>query len=480
MNTYKILWIDDDWGGNAIPLEKQLLQEVKDTLVLTNNNISVTAKASIAEGVVDFFFSKSFNYDLIIVDLRFIADDKTFDIIIENAQRKFLPIIIFSNNLSDYDLSSYTVTSNTFIVDIIEKINKENLIERVLSLSKSKALNIVHISDFHFDSMLKGNAAREQKIRFEKMIDTLEAESRIRPFDLIFFTGDFAAKSPRNDFENCFLIIQELVNKTVGDFSRLCIIPGNHDIEWDDFEKSVISTTPGKAYYEFIKKIYMGSRNEEVLKNLIGWNHKMNQFDDHFEPDYFCWHKNFENLKVEILGLNSATIKAELKGLGQVSEGTMSFIENEWGKPNGTSLRIALVHHNILPPFSMNTLEESSNIRNSGQLIELLAKNNCNLLFSGHCHDSYLYNFSYSVLTHNGFSGFRNLTYVSTGTSGGYAPNYDRARSFNIIHLGPQEAGERSIILTPYLYDSRLQEWAQVTELNTTLKVQNQELFKNR
>jgi hypothetical protein len=183
--------------------------------------------------------------------------------------------------------------------------------------------------------------------------------------------------------------------------------------------------------------------------------------------------ERLKDLNLEIIGLSSVATSKELKGLGIVDDTVKKFLKNKWEDPQpGSYLRIALLHHNILPPFSANPLEESGHIINAGEIVERLTSYGCNIILSGHCHDSYLYNFSISSLTRKGFSSMKNICYLSTGTSGAYAPTKDRSRSFNVLNIfsSLEQDTEVNLVVQPYFYDSRSQIWDDGEKLKTVIR----------
>lgn len=476
MSTYNILWIDDDWEHISDKNSQSFnqLNGLKEKIEHNNNGVSITTRITIADALADYAIDKRDAYHLFIIDLQFHTEkgDKSYDNIFDLANDRNIPVIIFSNYVHTLNYNDVKSRIKHLFIGIFDKDKqKENLFfECVSSIIRFKPVNIVHISDFHYDSTLIGNQKEEQITRFKELIKTLQIENEASTIDLIIFTGDIANKCPSNDFDDCLPIVQELVLKTTNNYSKILMIPGNHDIEWEDFANSKISSRPSMAFYNFIKKLY--NQDEEVLSYLIGFNPKNETFDDHYLPDSLSWSKNFPSLNLEILGLNSVTTTAKLKGQGLISNGTKQFIIKQWSSPPlSNRVRIALLHHNILPPFSTNTLDESENIVNSGEVIELLSSNSCNLILSGHCHDSYLYNFEYSNLQHEGFSSMNHISYVSTGTTGGFNSSFDRARSFNVIKLLPSKLpNEKNLLLQPYIYDSKQKKWIKIGKLNSVIK----------
>lgn len=473
MSEFKVLWIDDHWEQKNNKREYTAISSIRDNISKENPDIIIDTMDTIASGVVAFFHNKNFNYNLLIVDLHFDNEKTklTVNFICEKAKEKSLPVIIFSSFVDDINKIIKDFVSSPLLLGSFDKGDKIGFMNAVLNAAKFRALNVVHISDFHFDSALTGQYLAEQNARFEELVKILIEENSKWKIDLIVFSGDFAYKHPKEDFLQCFQFLQRIVNGTIKDFSKLLIIPGNHDIEWSDFERAILAPKTGYHFFEFLKKVY--SDDHEIISSLTGFNINTKSFDNHYDPDSFCWSKTFSNLNVEVIGINTVTIEPDLLGLGKVSDNIINFIKSSWFNPAlGQNLRIAILHHNILPPFSINSLSESKNILNAGQIINTLADYGCNIILSGHCHDSYLYNISYAILNHKGFSEMKNISYISTSTTGGYVGSLDRARSFNFISIIPSKnKNKKNLLISPVLYDSNQRKWIKGGELNSEISV---------
>jgi len=442
------------------------LNAIRREIISKNPQIKIDTQYEIADGLISLFQTTQFDYNLLVIDLEFTNDKykALTSLIFENAQKKGVPFVIFSGYIGDSSQVLNNYSGSPKFLGAFVKENRNELIESILRFAEFRSLNIVHISDFHYDSALTGDQRVEQEARFKTMVEKLREYHLSKKIDLIIFSGDFAYKNPKEDLDECYQIIQDVITNTIKDFSKLLIIPGNHDVIWDDFGNGKISEKPAYEFYLFLKKIY--SNDYEILSSLIGYNKNTEEFESHFEPDSFCWAKSILDLNLEIIGINTVTIDPAFKGLGKVSQNTLKYINKIWLlKAAENVVRIAILHHNILPPFSINTLSESSNILNAGQVVKTLAECGCNIILSGHCHDSYLYNFSFSVLNHNGFNDMGHITYLSTGTTGGYVGPLDRARSLNFINLIPSKIdSSKNIVVTPVIYDSNQRKWIEQGE----------------
>lgn len=471
MNNFNILWIDDVWEKNIDSNDFIFLNAIKNKLEKEGNDtIKIIISPSISHAVTTIN-SDNIDFDFVIVDLIY-KNETNFNYfeIIKAINKKKVKFAIFSEYEKDYQNTPVFNLGKDFLFGLYNKQNYEDLIKDLLEISSFSSINFIQLSDFHFDSTLKGNDYKNQEIRFDKLIDFLKAKNLNDPIDFMIFSGDFANKEIKNDLKECAKYIRKLVNSSMsGLFERFFIVPGNHDIEWSNFEESEISSKPCESFYEFYKEVY--DNDLDIISNLIGYNSQTKLFDSSFSPDCFCFSR-IVNKRISILGLNSVMVEKDYKGKGMISQSTINFLNHEWDKKaTQNEFRIATFHHNLLPPFSLNPKEENGNLLNSGYVIEELTKFGCDLVLSGHCHDTYYYNFSYNILGHEGFSSIKNLSYISSGTSGGYSPTYDRARSFNIIKIfATREKHTKELHITPIIYDSRTNEWIELKTLITNIK----------
>jgi predicted MPP superfamily phosphohydrolase len=476
MKNFKILWIDDDWN-NKDSNEYKILEKIYQGII-KNRKVIIERFSTIDGGVHQLTIEA---FDFVIIDLDFQNEDKT-----SRHMRSASNII---NTIKKHQIKFAILTNHSkagrflpkkeieevkhLLVDIYQKSEKsrEQLISDIVDITSFSPINIMQLSDFHFNSKLVKNEKDEQQKRFDKLIELVNRMNQTLPIDYIVFSGDLASNYPTDDIKESAIQIRNLVNNTIKDYSKFLIVPGNHDIEWEDFDNAKIGSSPGKAFYHFLCDIYAG--NKEVISKLVGFNPKNNSFD-YNHPDSFSWSYSNDNGLVKFLCLNSVIAESDysLRGKGKISPNTISFIKQEWDvPPQKNELRIAVFHHNILPPFSINKLDENSNLLNTGETIEILTKHGCDIILGGHCHDSYLYKLSYSTLNYRGYDKTKNITYISTSTSGGYSPTKDRPRSFNIIRIyQAKQKGIKSIQIIPFAYDSKENEWIELNGINDLIK----------
>lgn len=97
-------------------------------------------------------------------------------------------------------------------------------------------LRILHLSDLHFASGMVLDPSRHRVpdsyhyTPERNLISHLESETLPKQFDLIAVTGDIADKARQEGFETFDKTLMPLLKSRVDDHSRICIVPGNHDV----------------------------------------------------------------------------------------------------------------------------------------------------------------------------------------------------------------------------------------------------------
>lgn len=469
-NEFNILWIDDDWA-NPDSLDYQNLSLVKGALEDRNKNIRFEIEANIVRGFIAIqnLDSGKIRFDLIIIDLNFgeMNEGIWSDLVtmILNKKNQFAIYTYHRNKYND-DLAEVRKKCRDYLIDIYDKSDSERFIDEIIQISEFTPITFVHLSDFHYDSTIENSRKKNQEMLFDNLIEFISEEHKNTPIDFFIFSGDFAAKNPLLESKQVATLLRKIISVTNNDLNKLLLVPGNHDVNWNDFEKGVLAEEPGLPSKMLYEEIFGDSKD---FFNKLSGHSDMGL--DTKNLDSLCFSKKYKNGQINILGLNSVSLDPKLKGCGSISEKVIKYIKNKWREDSALNeFRITTFHHNVLPSFSENDLDENQGITNAGKIIELLTNQGCDLLLNGHCHFSGLYNFSFSSLNHSGYSEIKQLTTLSTGTTGGYAPQYDRARSFNIIRIYPTtDRYRKSLKITPVIYDSTMNKWIKCNELQTEI-----------
>lgn len=88
-------------------------------------------------------------------------------------------------------------------------------------------IHILHLSDLHFGDDTFSNVWRTQ------LETDLIKELGIKRLEYLVISGDVANRSTEKEYETAFAMVDGLVKRFGLDASRVVIVPGNHDLNWD-------------------------------------------------------------------------------------------------------------------------------------------------------------------------------------------------------------------------------------------------------
>ena len=234
-------------------------------------------------------------------------------------------------------------------------------------------LNILHISDFHFQ---KGRS-KEFQTQVSEMIETLSGKK----VDLIVFSGDLVFKGENSYTEASSVLINDLLKNLNLSKERILVVPGNHDLNRKNELQMVKDSIEQKRTSEDIEAF---CSNDEQLKASLTRFEEFNAFLKEFykdvegieiKPLYTRIDTNIDGKKISAIGLNSAwrCIESE-KDRGNLIY--PSFIAKEaFYKAQESDFVLCAMHHHLR--------DFKEYIEND--LVDIIYPN-CNILFSGHNH----------------------------------------------------------------------------------------------
>ena len=154
--------------------------------------------------------------------------------------------------------------------DKARKINFQR--EILLLVDSSHCFRLLLMSDLHYDSTAIDAAAESQKQLIDSLFNLIEKEHNHICFDAILMTGDLAAKNPKTDLIDVRAVIQEIVQKSIGErnIDRLFLIPGNHDVVWEKFEDDLASDRPWAPFLDLYALIYL--KRPDIIAELSSCN----------------------------------------------------------------------------------------------------------------------------------------------------------------------------------------------------------------
>ncbi len=190
----------------------------------------------------------------------------------------------------------------------------------------SNNLKWLHISDIHFHPKTewRDNAARESLLKY--LGNTFREDESLHP-DLIFCTGDIAfgetGLAPlAKQYEQAVVFFNDLLRicgregETLSK-DRLFVVPGNHDINRNSFNRDAQETLTNKAkwphqHVEEINRRFSECSSEfkDAVKRLYEYDQFIQSFLPHqHDSEGRCFYTrviNIEGLDIGIAGFNSA------------------------------------------------------------------------------------------------------------------------------------------------------------------------------
>jgi predicted phosphodiesterase len=246
-------------------------------------------------------------------------------------------------------------------------------------------LSWLHLSDWH-----QGNTEFDRTVVYKRLIEDIKNRTRtisqdLDEIDFIVFTGDVSYSGKQEEYERVRREFLDGVLEASGvEANKLYIIPGNHDVNIDDFrylpselrepleseEKVQEWTDDDRGRYVVLQPFYFFNK---FVQDYTEWEHSDYAPFDIFDKD---------GKRIAILGLNSAWMcnrhktndKIDDKNYVLIGEHQIRKSLNEIDKEN-VDLRIAILHH----PFTW--LKDFDCRRNEHLLTE-----NCDFILTGHEH----------------------------------------------------------------------------------------------
>jgi len=347
--------------------------------------------------------------------------------------------------------AKFGYSSDPSILMEIEDLEKEiKSLEAQLENFEPVVITWLHLSDLHLTC--KDNyipEAKNQERILSALWDDIEnhKQSGIN-FDYIFFCGDLAYSGSSFEYrraKNIFL--KALLEKTGLDKSRLFIVPGNHDVDWQKITPGVAGGTlaylrQGKDYLTrlLIDKRLTGerSRNFSKLKyfqNFVNDNANGKSNVNHnklFFSEILSKNKN----KIGIVGLNSAWMcglhkdadgKVDDQGKLLIGEPQIDEAIKGFDTKGEILLKIGVMHH---PPEWLHPMEKDAMTK---RLISEF-----DILLHGHYHEP----------------GLSALQAIGSSTllipAGALYQGRNRHNSYNFVQLD-FEKGEGSVMFRKYV-----------------------------
>jgi predicted MPP superfamily phosphohydrolase len=131
-------------------------------------------------------------------------------------------------------------------------------------------MRLLHISDLHASTLNE----RDQRSIVDAMLLDVQKLSKEMPFDAVIFSGDLAFSGKSDDYELASEILLEPLAQTLSlERSRIVLIPGNHDVDFDAIEEYFDrGLSDALTDREAVNKLLSAPSDlEKATARLMGW-----------------------------------------------------------------------------------------------------------------------------------------------------------------------------------------------------------------
>lgn len=307
----------------------------------------------------------------------------------------------------------------------IEKIGQQ-------SIPNEKCLNILHLSDIHIESISEAHQYRAQ------LEADLIKELKVDHLDYLVISGDIGVCSTPDEYQAALIMLGGLIKRFKIDTSRLVIVPGNHDLNFDISADAydliphhkLSDNIPNEKYIEAGEAGIL-LRNDEKYKlrfeHFTTFYKKVCKIND-YPLDYSkqgILYLNDED-KLLFLGLNSCweidhykphqkRANVNIEAISHSLDQLLDHKYDDW-------LKIAVMHHPI------NGSDAIENI----DFLQQLATHGFKICMHGHIHES--------IEGYHKYDNKRGIHIIGAGTFG--APKREQVTSiplqYNLLILYPK------------------------------------------
>ena len=245
--------------------------------------------------------------------------------------------------------------------------------------------SLLLLSDLHFsstDAQKHNFALEDNHIEKQTLLNAILDIVKKNKIEIggVLIAGDLTFIPCEEDFNLAAEFIEDLISELNIKTSQIAIVPGNHDISYDDSrdetEDIVYASEKSKeAYRKFYKRIFHVEANE-----------------------YLCGSKRIilgNGLPIEIICANSSVLQQEkdLFVQGMIGRHQLQYTINQMDLKRDVKTyiyRVFLMHHHLIAANFMKTPEKKkrySTLLDSGQVQRFLKDYDVNLVIHGHEHE---------------------------------------------------------------------------------------------
>jgi small GTP-binding protein len=265
--------------------------------------------------------------------------------------------------------------------------------EHVGFIDITTPIRILHLSDLHLrhDENLSSI--------LQPLLEDIEGVG-FPQLDYLVISGDLSSRATREEFEHAYQFISRLIERFNLTAERCIIVPGNHDLSWDEPSYGWrpkrlvdVSELESGTYFEQGNGILVRDDNKYPLRfdNFARFYHSLTQQQYPLRPEEQCIPHLFTDTGIQFLPLNSAwevdeffpyraSINPAALSRGLIKADEQIERLREFGKFSDKSnlLRIAVWHH---PVSGNEKMKEDI-------FLDRLRKENVQLCLHGGVHDA--------------------------------------------------------------------------------------------
>lgn len=248
-------------------------------------------------------------------------------------------------------------------------------------------MKIIIISDLHVgDAAVSkefavGTTPNSVKNRLLEEFRELVQQQKLDA-DYLVIAGDITNRATKEEFELAERRLLEISSIIGVDQSKIFFVPGNHDGNWEEEERSMAAD---ENIDITIERKYKDIRHNNFFKQCV---ERADSGDFYTEPYFTCWSDDYLN----VIGLNSSVFDHYYKKPhhGIIRKQDLAKLDAKLGELKISScekLNVLIVHHHPIQqpdlPFSE---ADHSILQNAGVLMDIASKHNINFIVHGHKH----------------------------------------------------------------------------------------------
>ncbi len=241
---------------------------------------------------------------------------------------------------------------------------------------------VVHLSDLHVGDNYKhrltwsgGQLNPNEHSAAELLKDDLDSLGLLKRVDALVISGDIVGNGNSTEFRRAQSVVEEIVQQVEVDLSKVMLIPGNHDIEWNPGPLASMSfgkPVSRESFDDFLKLLGKSPSGEIFVIEIESRSGKH---------------------RLRLIGLDSNRVESpEGAGIGFVSRESLAAGKKAVADGAGKSsiLNWAVLHHHVFPGTSASLVDAQrkaiSITANAAEILGWATQLNIEVILHGHEH----------------------------------------------------------------------------------------------